>query len=315
MRIVFFGTPEYVVPILSALHKEYREKDGTSPIVAVVTQRPKPVGRKQFLTYSPVDEWAHKRKIPIYFDPQELVHDHVEADFGVLASFAQIIPQSVIDLFPHGILNIHPSLLPKYRGSSPVQAALALGETTTGATIMKIDSQLDHGPIVSQFKEDILPDDTVESLRDRLFSKSAGVLIDLLAPYLKGKIHPQVQDEKEATFTCEIKKEDGFISPEIVSSALKGASSNKNLKVNFIKDCSLATSGHSLSRFIHALTPWPGAWTSVSLTKGQAPKRLKIIKAHVEGADQLVLDEVQLEGKNQVSWKQFSEGYPNNSLS
>src|SRR3990172_4759611 len=114
MKIVFLGTPDYVLPILKALYKKYE-------IAAAVTQSPKPTGRKKFLTYSPVDTWAHQRKIPVIYDLDKVP----KADLGVLAAYGKIIPPSVIQNLKSGILNIHPSLLPKYRGASPVQTAIA----------------------------------------------------------------------------------------------------------------------------------------------------------------------------------------------
>src|SRR5690606_19035211 len=156
---IFFGTPDYAVPVLHKVHKEFQSKAGESPIVAVVTQRPKPAGRSQAMKYSPVDEWAHKRKIPIHFDPMEVVNHYSTIDLGILTSYGQIVPQAVIDLFKFGILNVHPSLLPEFRGASPVQATIVSGKQP-GVTIMKLDEKLDHGPIVSQFKDELLPEDT-----------------------------------------------------------------------------------------------------------------------------------------------------------
>lgn len=274
MKIIFFGTPDYVLPVLKILYKYHA-------IVAVVTQPSKPSGRKQLLVYSPVDAWAHRRKIPIIFDFEKIP----TADLGICAAYGRIIPKFVICNFKFGILNIHPSLLPKYRGASPIQTAIAEGETQTGVTIIKTDDKVDHGPIVARFKEDILPDDTNETLRTRLFEKSAQVLIELIGPYTKGKIKHCKQNDKEATFTKIVKKEDGF--------------------VNLIKDDPL-----EIERKLRAYAPWPGIWTQLrsSSFAGQA-KRLKILKAQLE-KDKLVIDEVQLEGKDPVTWKQFKEAYP-----
>src|SRR6185503_6043803 len=107
-----FGTPEYVLPVLTSLHKRFVTGPGKSPIVAVVTQSPKPTGRKQILTYTPIDKWAHEKKIPIYYKSSDLINNEVQADLGVLAAYGEIIPASVLQMFPHGIINIHPSLLP-----------------------------------------------------------------------------------------------------------------------------------------------------------------------------------------------------------
>ena len=278
MKIVFFGTPDYVLPILTTLHRKFVTGPGVSPVVAVVTRSPRPMGRKQIPTYTPIDKWAHEHKLPIYYESRELLKNKVDADFGVLASFSEIIPNEVISLFPKGILVIHPSLLPKYRGASPVQASIINGDTVTGVTILKMDAKVDHGQIVSQFKEDVHPDDTGEVLRNRLFERSADVLTELIDPYLKGKITPRVQNDEDASFTKIITREDGRV----------------DLKTD---------DPVTIERKLRAYTPWPGIWTMVD------GKRLKILKAHLEN-EKLVLDEVQLEGKNPVPWKQFKDAYP-----
>jgi len=277
MKIVFFGTPDYVVPIAEALYKTYRTKKDKG-VVAVVTQHPKPSGRKKKMEYSAIDKWAHKREIPILYD----YADMPVADLGVVAAYGRIIPQNVIRHFPKGIVNIHPSLLPKYRGASPVQNAIADGETQTGVTIIKMDEKMDHGPIISSFKEEIRKDDTNETLRKRLFDRSAQFLIDLIPNYLNGKIKLKEQDHKKATFTKLVKSEDGFI---------------ENLFENPEKTYNLW----------RAYQPWPGIFTKVGINDEE--KRLKILKLHLEN-DKLVLDEVQLEGKKPVGFEEFKRGYP-----
>jgi len=279
MKIVFFGTPDYVLPILDEVNKTFKGKLGESPIVAVVTQPARPVGRQKLLKFSPVDTWAHKRNIPKYFDPMDLITNNVKADLGILASYGQIIPREVINLFTSGILVIHPSLLPKFRGSSPVPAAIISDTNPTGVTIFKMDEKIDHGPIIAQFKEEVLPADTYESLRDRLFALSIPALIKLIDPYIKNKIKPRVQDETQATYTKTLKKEDGY------------------LDIN-------KTQPEEAMRLYKAMQPWPGIWTLVD-----KDKRLKIHKLHLEKG-KIVPDEVQLEGKNKVTWKQFCEAYP-----
>lgn len=306
MKIVFFGTPDYIVPVLNSLHKTFISGPGESPIVAVVTQKPKPTGRKQILAYTPVDEWAHKRKIPVFYSANELLEEKIRADLGVLAAYGAIIPKEVIKSFPHGILNIHPSLLPKNRGASPIQAAILAGETETGVTIIKIDELLDHGPIVSQFKEALSPTETLESLRKRLFERAAEVLVALLGPYREGKIKAREQNHQEATYTTLVKKEHGFIPPNFLKYALEGKTPKEDWEIGFIKDFSIKPTPLSCERFIRALDPWPQAWTNIKINSSQ--KRLKILKAHItEG--KLILGLVQLEGKNPVSWEEFLAGY------
>jgi methionyl-tRNA formyltransferase len=324
MKIVFFGTPGYVLPIIESLHKKFKSGSGESPIAAVVTQKAKPAGRKNLIQYSPVDTWAHKKKIPIFFDPEKLITDGIRADVGVLASYGKIIPQNVIDYFPHGILNIHPSLLPEFRGASPVQAALVSGLTETGVSIIKLDNLLDHGPIVSQFNEDIITKDTTGILRERLFARSAEVLTTLLPAYINGKVKLRRQNHDKVSFTRQITKNDAFIPPKYLEAALQELPLKVKWEIRFLtfgeSTYSLKPTAYNLNNFIRAMQPWPVAWTLIRLsaTQGQA-KRLKILKSHLEPLTnqqkpntkhKFVIDEVQLEGKSPVSWKQFLEGYP-----
>lgn len=233
------------------------------------------------------------------------------ADVGVLASYGKILPSEILAIPKHGILNIHPSLLPKYRGPSPVQTAILNGEKKTGVSIIKIDEKMDHGPIVAQFEEDIRPGDTAESLYFRLFEEGAKVLLTILPAYLKGRIELREQDHSQATFTRLLKKEDGFIPSELFvpkQSPSRGSTSNYKLS-----PYNLEPTPENLERFIRTMTPWPGAWTLLRLRSSGQAKRLKILKAHLEGG-KLILDQVQLEGKKPVSWKQFQEGYPEAKL-
>src|SRR4030043_140871 len=250
MKFVFLGTPEYVLPILDALNKKFKVK-GESPIAAVVTQEPKPTGRNQFLTYSPVDDWAHKRSIPIYFDPEDIIKNSLVADMGILASYGKIIPESVIKYFKYGILNVHPSCLPKYRGASPIQASL-----------------------ISQ-----------------------------------GKITLKKQNDTKATFTRQIKKEDAFIPPNYLDLALKGKAVKDDWTIPFIKDFAITPKVDVLDSFIRAMSLWPFAWTTINTDISNQIKRIKIMKSHLEN-NKLILDEVQMEGKSPVTWRQFKEGYP-----
>jgi methionyl-tRNA formyltransferase len=279
LKIVFFGTPNYVLPILTNLHKEFVTGPGKSPIVAVVTQSPKPVGRKQVLSYSPIDKWAHEHKVPIFYSANDLLEANLDIEIGVLASYGEIISREVINLFPQGILVIHPSLLPNYRGAAPVPAAIKNGDKITGVTILRMDEKMDHGPVVTQFKEDIALTDTADVLRNRLFAKSADVLVETITPYIRGKIKLKPQNDSDATYTKLVTRQDGFID-------LKEKSADE------------------AERFIRAMFPWPGAWTYLP-----NQKRLKLLKSHVEDG-KLILDEVQLEGKLPVTAKQFAEAYP-----
>jgi len=238
----------------------------------------------------------------------QIVADPKEADVGVLASYGRILTKEELALPKHGILNIHPSMLPKYRGPTPVPTAILKGEKITGVSIIKMDEEVDHGPIIIQFEIKIYPEDTAESLLKRAFTEGAIVLLKILPDYLQKKITPQPQNHRQATFTNKLTREEG--------------------KIDWSK------SPEYLERMVRAYFPWPGSWTEVEIrdTKNvirktkientsrvshitYRPKRLKILKAHLDpstgsGQERLVLDLVQLEGKKPVSYKQFLEGHP-----
>lgn len=307
MKIVFFGTPSYVIPICEAIRARYN-RDREKELIAVVTQEPKPMGRKGLLEWTPVDTWAYKRNISIIRNLSEVPH----ADVGVVASYGKIVPPGVLSKFKYGILNIHPSLLPKYRGASPIQGAIAAGETETGVSVIKMDSLMDHGPIVSSFKEEIKANDTMESLRERLFSRAASFVVDLLPNFVEGKINLKEQDHKNATFTTLVEREHGFLDPKIIFNAINGKPTTQEFPVAFIKDFVCLPDSVFVERLMRALYPWPGVWTQVKINN--EAKRLKILKVEISN-NELVLQEVQLEGKNPVTWEQFRQGYPKFSFS
>jgi methionyl-tRNA formyltransferase len=311
MKIVFFGTPEYCVPILNALDKAFSEKISKQAISAVVTQRPQPKGREKIITYSAVDKWAHKKKVEILYNPKEIIEKKIPATLGILVAYGAIIPPEVIAYFPGGILNIHPSLLPQLRGASPLQATIALGLKESGATVIKIDDKMDHGPIVTQFKEEVFPGDTSLDLGKRIFTKSIEVLIPAITPYLTGKIKPKVQDETLSSYTTLLTKECGYIPGNLITSAQLGNYQGLVWKIPFIKNHSEPLTPLVFYNFIRSVSPWPGMWTKVVI--GKDTKRLKILEIHLDG-EKLILDKVQLEGKNIVTWNEFVRGYPSFSF-
>ena len=217
--IIFFGTSEFAIPILEALHKESYE------IVAVVTTPDSAIGRKQILTPPPIKVTAQKLGFEI-LQPQSLKIGSLknslevenlklkiaDADVGVVASYGKIIPKEIISSFPKGILNIHPSLLPKYRGPSPIQHALFNGDKETGITIILLDEKVDHGPVVARQESKIINYELWEELHNKLAKMGAELLVKTLPDYLAGKIKPKPQENSRATFTKIITKEDGKIN-------------------------------------------------------------------------------------------------------
>lgn len=299
MSFVFFGTPDYVVPILELVAKSYI-------LSAVVTTPPKPVGRDKRLQYSSVDSWAHKHKVPIFHSPSD--PKIPEGDFGILASYYALVPESTIAHFKYGILNVHPSLLPALRGASPVQAALALGLEETGVSIMKLTKRMDAGDVVSSFKHEITPSDSMEELRSTLFARSAPFLTDLLPAYFSGKIRPKRQDEALASYTTQLTRDDGFIPWDIFQSALAGTGSSFEIPLRFADNARIPATPKSIARLHRALSPWPGIWTLAPVTVNST-LRLKLLEVSEDNGS-LVPRLVQLEGKKSVSWDQFKRGYP-----
>mgnify|MGYP001600633928 CR=1 FL=1 len=176
-----------------------------------------------------------------------------------------------------GAINIHPSLLPKYRGPSPIQTAILNGDTKTGVTFIKMDEEIDHGPIISHFEEPILENDTFLSLAKRLFEKSAEALADVVRRFADDQ-RAEAQDDSKATYTKQLTKQDGFID----------TSSDNQLKIE------------NLKLKIRAFYPWPGVWTNYPLQ----PTRNTLIKL-------LPQQKIQVEGKKSMSYKDFKNGYAN----
>ena len=265
MNLVFFGSSKFVIPIIEVLQKNFDLK-------FVLTTENK--------SSDPVPSYCIKSKVCYYvvtdFRDKKILQEltKANADTGVLASFGAIVPNEILNLFPYGIINIHPSLLPKYRGPTPVQTAILSGDKTTGITIIKLDEEVDHGPILAQTKENILPNDTSESLYERLFKLGADSIVDTIKLYLTGKIKPQEQNHRKATFTEHLTRESGFID---LSSSLK----IENLKLK-----------------IRAYHPWPGVWTKLRIKNQEL--RIKFLPEK----------KIQVEGKKPVSYKDFLNGYP-----
>ena len=210
MRVVFLGTPAFAVPTLEALAD-------THEVILVVTQPDRPKGRGQELAASPVKQAALRRGLPVY-QPERIRRPepqaHLEArkpEIMVVVGYGQIIPQSVIDIAPRGIVNVHASLLPKYRGAAPIQWAIVNGEKRTGVTTMQINAGLDTGDILLARETTIDPDETAVELSDRLARMGAELLVETLDGLSRAAIAPQKQDDANASFAPILKKEDGAI--------------------------------------------------------------------------------------------------------
>jgi methionyl-tRNA formyltransferase len=300
MKLVFFGTRELGAVVLESLLK-----GGYFPSL-VVTREDKPAGRKQELLFSPVKIVAQQHNLPLA-QPESaaelLLHQEIkEAEFFVLAAYGNILPKELVDLPPKGVLNVHPSLLPKYRGPSPERYALLNGEEKTGVTVMLMDEQIDHGPILAQ-EEFVIPKDMKHEELHRALGEIGGeLLVKTIPQWLQGKIVLKEQDHSKATFSKKIAKEDG--------------------KIDWSKEALY------IARQIRAFYPWPGTYT---FWKG---KMLKILQAKareasrdhdpgfvasvipwhegfavVSGKGVLAVEQLQMEGKKPVSARDFLLGH------
>jgi methionyl-tRNA formyltransferase len=209
MRLAFLGTPSFAVPTLEALVAAGHE------VLCVVTQPDRPSGRGQRVGAPPVKEAAVRLGLPVW-QPERIRRPEaverlraVPFDAMVVVGYGQIIPQAVIDLAPLGILNVHASLLPKYRGAAPVQWAIVNGETSTGVTIMRIDAGLDTGDVLLEMETEIGPDETAAELAARLSVMGARLLVEALDRI--HEIRPEPQDPARATYAPLLKKEDGLV--------------------------------------------------------------------------------------------------------
>ncbi len=207
---VFFGTPEFSVSTLEAL-----KVSGFLPSL-VVTAEDKPVGRHQIMTPSPVKLWAESQNIPV-LTPTKIDDEFISElkpkslNLFIVAAYGKILPQKLLDLPKFGTLNVHPSLLPRYRGAAPLEGPILSGDQTTGITIMKIDELVDHGPILAQEIIELYGKEITPELGKALFYRGGEMLSKIIPEYIAGKITPTEQDHTQATFTKKIKKEDGLV--------------------------------------------------------------------------------------------------------
>jgi methionyl-tRNA formyltransferase len=316
LRIIYMGTPQFAVPALEAL------VEGAPPgrvlpqgyeIAAVITRPDKPVGRGQAIIFSPVKQAALAHGLPVW-QPGSLKRAEnkealavYHADLYIVAAFGQILPQDVLDLPRFGTLNIHASLLPKYRGVSPISEAILKGDTEAGVTIMLIDAGVDTGPILLKRSIPLGEDETTGSLTGKLAELGAQALLAVLPLWVSGAITPVPQDQQAASHTRMLRKEDGEIPWEEPAAVL--------------------------ARKVRAYTPWPGAYTCwrgkllkilsarpfprSASTEPATPGTVTLLRdaghkslAVATGADLLVVEQLQLEGKKAMSAEEFLRGYP-----
>jgi methionyl-tRNA formyltransferase len=299
MQLVFLGTPDFAVPSLNAVIA------GGHEVSAVFTQPDRPKGRGGQLAESPVKIAARAADIPVYQPERIRRPESIELlrqlapEIMVVVGYGQIIPQAIIDLPRYGILNVHASLLPKYRGAAPVQWAIANGERATGVTIMQIDAGLDTGDMLLKASAAIGPDETAPELSARLAPVGAELLVKAIGEIANGVARPEKQDDAEASYAPILKKEDGLI--------------DWSMHARRIYDR------------LRGFTPWPGVYSTfrgqqlrvlrARAVEGEslAPGVLKVDqRALVAGCGErsaLELVEVQLAGKNRMPGEAFANGY------
>lgn len=297
-KIVFMGTPDFSTGVLEMLIQEY-------DVIAVVTQPDRPVGRKKILTPPPVKKVALEHNIPVY-QPEKLNNSseleeiiNLNPDLIVTAAFGQLLPKSLLDAPKHKAINVHASLLPKYRGGAPIHYAVMNGEKKTGITVMYMAEKLDAGNIISQDEVEILENDTVGEVHDKLATLGTDLLKRTLPTIFNGTNDSIVQDDSLATFASNISREDE--------------------RIDWTKDA------QTIHNHIRGLSPWPVAYTTmdgknlklwrseiVENVKGEPGEIIETTKEAIIVAtgseDGVALTEIQLAGKKRVKTRDYISG-------
>jgi methionyl-tRNA formyltransferase len=271
-NIVFWGTPELCIPYLNSL-----QKAGYN-LATVVTAPDRPVGRKQILTPPAVKIWAEKNNIEV-LQPEKLDENFSQTlqslnpDISIVVAYGRIIPQHIISTPTHGTLNVHYSLLPRWRGASPVEASILAGDETTGASIQQMVFELDAGDVIAEKEITISNNDTSPKLKNELTKLGSELLVETLPKYMRGEIHSQEQDQTKVTKCGIIKKSEGEIT--------------------------LSESPVMLWRKYRAYKGWPGIFFF-----DENRKRIKITQATFEQGE-FIIEKVIPEGKKEIDWNQY----------
>ena len=297
LTLAYFGSPDFAADFLE---KILLDKSLPVAVKLIVAQPDSPVGRKQIITPTPVKTMALKYSLEILeIKNLELIKNLKfkikNYDICLVYAFGAIVPKELLNLSQYGFLNIHPSLLPKYRGVSPIASSLINGDKTTGVTIIKMDEKIDHGPIVAQesltIDQDDKRPDLEKKLTDLAFELFKKAVIQLTGSWVN-ELKTKEQNHETATYTKKLSKQDGFISIE-------------NFKFQ------ISNSPEKLYNLFRGLYPWPGIWTIVKPiqpTRLNEAKRLKITDIKLIN-NKLIIKRVQLEGKNEVDFETFNKAY------
>lgn len=325
MNIAYFGSPDFSATILEKLVQN-SEKLGIT-VTVVFTQPDRPVGRRGILTATPVKLLAEKYGIPVITTTKDPKNIEIlkSVELAILYAYAEIIREDYLKAPKHCFWNIHPSLLPKYRGASPTSIPLMMGEKETGVSLMVMDRELDHGPLLGQKFYQVSPTDTKKNLEEKLTNLSFELLSEKLR-IINNNLEAKNQDHKLATFTRKLSKNDGYISLEFIRKALSDALiipedfpvalkwylSQKSSPLPQEK----RPAGEILYDYWRAMYDWPGIWTKITINGVE--KRLKITQLAYFSTSpnddaskkRLTIQKVQLEGKNEVDFKTFHDAYP-----
>ena len=283
LRVAYFGTPDFSAQFLEKL---LTDKEIPVEVVLVVTQKDKPVGRKQIVTPSSVKIVAERYNLVVETGPIDLKN----IDLALLYAYGEIIPADILTAPKYGFWNIHPSLLPKYRGASPVASAIIAGEQETGVSLIQLTNKLDAGPIIAQQAVSIGKKERTPELTMRLTDVGYEAFKNTITQLTSSRVNElQVteQDEKRATYTKRFIKEDGFTSIE-------------NLKFE------IENSPEELFYRFKGLYPWPGIWSKLKIKNEEL--RIKITDMDLV-VGKLIIKKVQLEGKKEVDFATFQKAY------
>ncbi|MFH0979780.1 MAG: methionyl-tRNA formyltransferase [Candidatus Roizmanbacteria bacterium] len=300
LSIAYFGSPDFSARFLEKILTDQSINQLVN-IKLVVTQPDRPVGRKQMLTPTPVKSIALKHDLEVFeikdfniknsFKIKNLKLKIKELDLVMLYAYAGIIPEDFLNRPKHGFWCLHPSLLPKYRGTSPMATTLINGDRETGVTIIKMDEKIDHGPIIVQEKYTILPTDKRPDLEKKLTDLGFQLFVQSINRL--DNIKFQNQDHSKASYTKKLTKQNGFLEFK-----------------NFIPPLAGSNSPEKLFNLFRGFYPWPGIWTLIQPVRliGGSEKRLKITDMDLING-KLIIKKVQLEGKKEVDFETFKKAY------
>ncbi len=321
MNIAYFGSPSISALLLNELLKE---TNNDYSISLVVSQPDKPAGKRLEIQPTKVSEMAKAYHIPVFNKTLQnhedelislLKEKHIE--LCIIFAFGEIISKKLLHTPSLGFWNIHPSLLPMYRGPSPIVYTLLLGEKTTGVTLMKLEEKMDTGPIIEQAATTLELSEDRKKIEERLTLIGSTLLKEnLKKTIINHTIDTKPQNDTSITYTSLIRKEDGYFELPFLLNAIENKTPSMTyvptILKRYLEKYSLShtyleskTSEELFYNFYRALSPWPGIWTIINTTKGN--KRLKITKASFDG--NLKIEYVQLEGKNEVDFKTFNTSY------